>query len=198
MFLNFTFEHFQNESEVSHHLISNWNDNPIVFLSLILATVFCETFGNFGLLCLILFEKYGMDSLKRNVTNQLASSICMAGIFTFVFIGPGLLYRLLIGPVPTFLGIWVAYGSLMSFLFSLFTLTQQSVLKCLYISYFSRLAPISDYFIAIFLNIFNFILAVMLSLMCLLAIQGFDPFTSFMVGNSAPIDFSFQLQFVFM
>ena len=34
------------------------------------------TFGNFLLLCMITYERFGMDSKKRTATNQLLSSIC--------------------------------------------------------------------------------------------------------------------------
>ena len=34
-----------------------------------------ETLGNFLLVCMIVYEKYGMDAQKRNVTNQLLTSI---------------------------------------------------------------------------------------------------------------------------
>ena len=48
-----------------------------VFLFLIV-----EIPGNFLLLSMITYEKYGMDSKKRTVTNQLLSSIC----FTFIIL----------------------------------------------------------------------------------------------------------------
>ena len=44
-----------------------------VFLFLIV-----EIPGNFLLLSMITYEKYGMDSQKRTVTNQLLSSICVS------------------------------------------------------------------------------------------------------------------------
>ena len=34
------------------------------------------TIGNFLHFCIIIYEKFGMDSQKRTVTNQLLSSIC--------------------------------------------------------------------------------------------------------------------------
>ena len=46
-----------------------------VFLFLIV-----EIPGNFLLLSMITYEKYGMDSKKRTVTNQLLSSICVSFI----------------------------------------------------------------------------------------------------------------------
>ena len=46
-----------------------------VFLFLIV-----EILGNYLLLSMITYEKYGMDSQKRTVTNQLLSSICFSFI----------------------------------------------------------------------------------------------------------------------
>ena len=46
-----------------------------VFLFLIV-----EIPGNFLLLSMITYEKYGMDSQKRTITNQLLSSICISFI----------------------------------------------------------------------------------------------------------------------
>ena len=42
--------------------------------------VIVEILGNFLLLSMITYEKYGMDSQKRTVTNQLLSSICFSFI----------------------------------------------------------------------------------------------------------------------
>ena len=44
-----------------------------VFLVLIV-----ETLGNFLLLFMIIYEKYGMDSQKRTLTNRLLSRICVS------------------------------------------------------------------------------------------------------------------------
>ena len=44
-----------------------------IFLFLIV-----EILGNFLLLSMITYEKYGMDPQKRTVTNQLLSSICIS------------------------------------------------------------------------------------------------------------------------
>ena len=45
--------------------------------------VIFEIIGNFLLFCMIIYEKYGMDSQKRTVTNQLLSSILFgAGVYS--------------------------------------------------------------------------------------------------------------------
>ena len=51
-----------------------------------------ETIGNFLLICVIMYEKFGMDPQKRTITNQLMSSLCAMDIIfnlivpTIVFI----------------------------------------------------------------------------------------------------------------
>ena len=72
--------------------------------------LFCvETFGNFALFAIVIYERYGMDPKKRNVTNQLTSTICIVGIFQNVFILPLVPYRFLVGPVNTIVAIWGRY-----------------------------------------------------------------------------------------
>ena len=54
-----------------------------VFLFLIV-----EILGNFLLLSMITYEKYGMDSQKRTVKNQLLSSICVSFLIHNVIVMP--------------------------------------------------------------------------------------------------------------
>ena len=58
-------------------------------------TLFCgisllilETLGNCLLFCMIWYEKFGMDSKKRTITNQLLSRMIMARIFFNIFFMP--------------------------------------------------------------------------------------------------------------
>ena len=61
-----------------------------IFLFLIV-----EILGNFLLLSMITYEKYGMDSQKRTVTNQLLSSICVSFIIHNVIAMPiAMLHRI--------------------------------------------------------------------------------------------------------
>ena len=55
----------------------------LVFLLIIL-----ETLGNFLLLCIICYEKHGMDSKKRTVTNMLLSRNIFILILFNIFIMP--------------------------------------------------------------------------------------------------------------
>ena len=58
-----------------------------IFIALILF-LFLEIFGNSSLICLIIFEKYGMDPQKRTLTNQLFSSCCTSLIILNILIAP--------------------------------------------------------------------------------------------------------------
>ena len=81
---------FQLDSAKNFHIDENFhliNDSiskyiPTISEKLFSAVMFLvfEIIGNFLLFCLITFEKYGMDSQKRTITNQLLTSICCSGI----------------------------------------------------------------------------------------------------------------------
>ena len=58
-------------------------------------TLFCgisllilETLGNCLLFCMLWYEKFGMDSKKRTITNQLLSRMIMARIFFNILFMP--------------------------------------------------------------------------------------------------------------
>ena len=61
---------------LSNDSMSKWSPSiPFNVFSAIMFIIF-ETIGNFLLLCMIIYEKYGMDSQKRTITNMLLNSIC--------------------------------------------------------------------------------------------------------------------------
>ena len=47
-----------------------------------------ETFGNYLFFCMVWYEKFGMDSKKRTITNQLFSRMILALIFFNIFFLP--------------------------------------------------------------------------------------------------------------
>ena len=57
-----------------------------LFLGILL--VIMETFGNYLMFCMVWYEKFGMDSKKRTITNQLLSSMILALIFYNIFFMP--------------------------------------------------------------------------------------------------------------
>ena len=62
--------------------------NPLELSLLVFLLIILETLGNFLLLCMICYEKYGMDSKKRTVTNMLLSRIIFVLILCNIFIMP--------------------------------------------------------------------------------------------------------------
>ena len=65
-----------------------------VFLFLIV-----EIPGNLLLLSMIYYEKYGMDSQKRTVTNKLLTSICVIFLLQNVIVMPILMFHRIYHPV---------------------------------------------------------------------------------------------------
>ena len=57
-----------------------------VFFGMLLLIM--ETLGNYLLFCMVWYEKFGMDSKKRTVTNQLLSRMLLVLIFFNVFFMP--------------------------------------------------------------------------------------------------------------
>ena len=57
-----------------------------VFFGILLLIM--ETIGNYLLFCMVWYEKFGMDSKKRTVTNQLLSRMICALIFFNIFFMP--------------------------------------------------------------------------------------------------------------
>ena len=57
-----------------------------VFFGILLLIL--ETLGNYLLFCMVWYEKNGMDSKKRTITNQLLSRMILALIFYNIFFMP--------------------------------------------------------------------------------------------------------------
>ena len=97
----FAFKTFEDLSIVTNFTpfdeVSFQTPNAGLIAFYIFLLVLHETLGNFLLFCLIWYEKYGMDSQKRTVTNQLLSSMCMAQILHNIFIMPLFTSSMIIG-----------------------------------------------------------------------------------------------------
>jgi hypothetical protein len=57
-----------------------------VFFSVLLLIL--ETLGNYLLFCIVWYEKFGMDSKKRTITNQLLTRMLLALILFNIFFMP--------------------------------------------------------------------------------------------------------------
>ena len=89
-------EHFHFHKP-NHTLWPNRSIQEQIFHVILLSIL--ETVGNFLLFCMIIYEKYGMDSQKRTVTNQLLSSICTSNIFNNIVFMPIFMAQRTFGPL---------------------------------------------------------------------------------------------------
>ena len=98
---NHTFHIMENVSFDEHSMGS---DNPPISAHMMVLYVFLflivEIPGNLLLLSMICYEKYGMDSQKRTVTNKLLTSICVSFLLQNVIAMPILMFNR-IDPHPT-------------------------------------------------------------------------------------------------
>ena len=76
--------------------------SPGVIAVYVFLLILVESLGNFLLFCMIFYEKFGMDSKKRTVTNQLFSRMIAALILFNILILPILAILEIFGPISKF------------------------------------------------------------------------------------------------
>ena len=131
--------------------------------SLFLNTVFLlalEILGNFLLLCQIYYERFVMDPQKRTISNQLFSGLCLSAILHNIFIIPAYFIRLTGFLQRDLVDAWINIGTTGFLLYVIFTITEMTVVKIIYIKYFHKIAILDEYFISTFLNLINLIFVI--------------------------------------
>ena len=110
MDFNFTSKEYDIVTNKAFHLMENVSldehsmnvSSPAPFAAMMTFYIFLflivEILGNFLLLSIITYEKYGMDSQKRTVTNQLLSSICVSFIMHNIIAMPILMLHRIYHP----------------------------------------------------------------------------------------------------
>ena len=88
--MNFTIEPIYRYEYIKPH--------PGMITLYIIMFLMLESLGNFLLMCLIIHEKYGMDSQKRTVTNQLLSNMNGMLISFNLVILPIFMIHIIFGP----------------------------------------------------------------------------------------------------
>ena len=76
--------------------------HPGLIILYIVSLFMLEILGNFLLFCMIWYEKYGMDSKKRTISNQLMSRMLMVLILFNVIMMPMILLGLIFGPLSKY------------------------------------------------------------------------------------------------
>ena len=72
--------------------------------------VIAETLGTFLLICMIIYEKYGMDPQKRTVSNQLLSNNCIMWIVHNLLVMPIFTAQRIFGPEGNFSVKWYIFS----------------------------------------------------------------------------------------
>ena len=90
--------YFNITSNLSPQLVT-WDSNPGLFVTMVALLVLQFTYGNFMMVAMILFEKYGMDPKKRTAVNQIVTACCYTVILGYFMPSPLLAWRFLVGPV---------------------------------------------------------------------------------------------------
>ena len=96
---NHTFHLMENISFDEHSTGVNYPTTTAHMMALYVF-LFCieEILGNLLLLSMICYEKYGMDSQKRTVTNKLLTSICVGCLLQNVIVMPILMFHRIYHP----------------------------------------------------------------------------------------------------
>ena len=89
------------------HLETNSHSmpHPGLIILFIVSLIMLETLGNFLLFCMVWYEKYGMDSKKRTISNQLMSRMLMVVILFNIIMMPMILLGLIFGPLSKYFNI---------------------------------------------------------------------------------------------
>ena len=73
-----------------------------LIISYIVSLIVLETLGNFLLFCMIWYEKYGMDSKKRTISNQLMSRMIIVLILFNLLMMPLIMVGLIVGALSEY------------------------------------------------------------------------------------------------
>ena len=95
-----TFHIMENVSFDEHStFVNNRTTRPQMMALYVFLFLIVEIPGNLLLLSMICYEKYGMDSQKRTVTNKLLTSICVIFLLQNVIVMPILMFHRIYHPV---------------------------------------------------------------------------------------------------
>ena len=76
--------------------------HPGLIVLYIVSLIMLETLGNFLMFCMIWYEKYGMDSKKRTISNQLMSRMLLVVILFNISMMPIVMLSLFFGPLSKY------------------------------------------------------------------------------------------------
>ncbi len=128
---------------------------PVSVVALQAAFVFLLiTVGNGSLLATIIYEKYGMDPQKRTVTNKMLTSLMILMILFNLSIMP-LHMKLKIYGGGLAIRVTILSGWIFLSIFTFLTLAEMTILKLIYITNYSKIAKMNEYFISHMITALN-------------------------------------------
>ena len=145
----------------------DWNCRTISTLFVLIAFgLLLEFVGNGFLYGIFIYEKYGIDSMRRTIINMLLSQICFAYIFLNIFAMPFWIYGNFVSSdgIEYHFTIWTGLVMTSVFYFTSLCMCQIMILKCLYLTKWSKMAMLDDHFAATFLGLSSILMAIVLSL----------------------------------
>ena len=163
--INFTIK-YDNIAQDQNDPELDWNGRTISTLIVFIAIgILLEFVGNGFLYGIFIYEKYGIDSKRRTIINMLLSQMCFAYIFLNTFAMPFWLYGNFLSSdgIQCHFAIWTGLIMTSEFYFTCFCVCEIMILKCLYLTKWSTMALLDDYFAATFLGLSSILLAIELS-----------------------------------
>ena len=121
----------------------------------------CATFYNMFAYQWIMFEKYGSDSMKRSLNNQLTSHLMFNQLVENNIATPIFIWRALVGPVHPYIALSVSFVRNFQLLWNVLMITESSVVKSLMIFKWPFMAGLDDLIIGTFLLRINFIICIL-------------------------------------
>ena len=103
----------------------------------------------------ILFDKYGEDSMKRSLYNQVNSQFSYPMILSSIISTNGWAWRIYIGPLNRFVADVMIYVSNSTIIWSTLCLTEALIIRAMFLIKFKYASSINDNFFSKFIFMFN-------------------------------------------
>ena len=134
-------------------------------LNVLIIGILLEIVSNGLLYGIFIYEKYGIDSQRRTMTNMFFSQICIACILLNILAYPFYLYGLYFSPngIGYPLALWTVFFMTFLLCFIGFSMTQIMILKCLYLTNWPMMALLDDNFFATFVGLSNITISILFS-----------------------------------
>ena len=132
---------------------------------IIIFGILLEVVSNGLLYGIFIYEKYGVDSQRRTMTNMFLSQICIACIFLNILAYPFLLYGMLLSTdgIGYLLAVWTGFLMRSLYGFIGFCMSEIMILKCLYLTKWPMMALLNDNYLATFVGLTNILISILIS-----------------------------------